>query len=92
MAAVADKIVDTYTKEKALDALSIEDKGNELNVSIAYCPAVKHLKATGREVSAWYRYTTEIVMDVLANAIGAEFSMDSYDDATGAASYHFTIK
>ena len=92
LAAIADKIVDTYTKEKALDALSIENKGNELNVSIAYCPAVKHLKATGREVSAWYRYTTEIVMDVLAQAIGAEFFMDSYDEETGAANYHFTLK
>jgi hypothetical protein len=92
LAAIAAKIVDTYTKEKALDALTIEDKGNELYVSIAYCPAVKHLKATGRKVSEWYRYTTEIVMDVLAQAIGAEFSMDSYDDATGAANYHFTVK
>ena len=92
LAAIADKIVDTYTKEKALDALTIENKGSELNVSVAYCPAVKHLKATGRKVSEWYRYTTEIVMDVLAQAIGAEFYMDSYDEETGAANYHFTLK
>ena len=79
-------------KEKALDALTIENKGNELNISIAYCPAVKHLKATGRKVSEWYRYTTEIVMDVLAQAIGAEFCMDSYDEENGAAKYHFSMK
>jgi hypothetical protein len=31
-------------------------------------------------------------MDVLAQSIGAEFYMDSYDEETGAANYHFTLK
>lgn len=89
--AIADKIADTYTKEKATDAIVIENKENELCVSVSYCPAVKHLKATGRQVSAWYRYTTEVVMGVLAGSIGATFVMDSYDDTNGAAKYHFSV-
>ena len=62
-------------------------KDNELLVKITYCPAVKHLKATGREVSPWYRYTTEVVMETLANSVGYEFEMETYDENTGAALY-----
>lgn len=88
--AIADKITDTYAKEKAADALALNVGENALNVSIAYCPAVKHLKATGRVVTKWYRYTTEIVMEVLAAAAGYKFVMESYDEETGAAKYSFS--
>ena len=90
LAAIAEKIADTYAKEKAEDAVSIENNGDTLTVTVAYCPAVKHLHATGRDVSPWYRYSTEVVMDVLAAEGGFTFTMDSYDEATGAAKYHFT--
>ena len=56
----------------------------------AYCPAVKHLRKTGREVSAWFRYSTETVMQTLADIGGLKFTMESYDDETGAAAYYFT--
>lgn len=87
--ALEDKILDTYEKEKALDAVEtcLSGDGNELRVRVHECPAVKHLKTTGREVSKWYRYTTEVVMEVLASSIGRKFSMVSYDDLTGAAAY-----
>ncbi len=90
LSVIADRIVDTYTKEKALDALEISSNESSINVNIKYCPAVKHLKATGRDVSPWYRYTTEVVMGVLAEKAGAKFEMVSYDEETGAAKY--TIK
>lgn len=89
LAALEAKIQDTYEKEKALDALKTELTDKALTVEVAYCPAVKHLHATGREVSPWYRYTTEIVMETLAEIGGFRFTMESYDEATGAAKYRF---
>lgn len=89
LAAIADKIQDTYSKEKSADVLQMTLTEAGLSVQIAYCPAVKHLRATGRQVSSWYRYTTEVVMEVLSAAGGYSFTMDSYDEQTGAASYHF---
>ena len=80
--AIADKITDTYTREKALDVLTTVLEGNALTVSVAECPAVKHLRATGREVSPWYRYTTEVVMSVLAEKGGFRFAMESYETSS----------
>ncbi|MDO4487680.1 MAG: hypothetical protein Q4B67_01120 [Eubacteriales bacterium] len=88
--AIESKILDTYKKEHSEDAVTTELNGDTLTVNVSYCPGVKHLKATGRVVSPWYRYTTEVVMDTLAKAGGFTFVMDSYDEETGAAKYHFT--
>ncbi len=82
-------IRDTYRKEKAEDALQITKIENGFTVKIAYCPGVKHLHAIGREVSPWFRYTTEVVMKTLADECGARFEMLSYDEETGAAHYTF---
>ena len=87
--AIADKICDTYEKEKTPDAAEILCDGKTLTVNVKYCPAVKHLKETGRVVSPWYRYTTETVMQVLAEKAGLTFTMESYDEQTGAARYTF---
>lgn len=87
--ALAELIRATYAKEKSEDALSLQISENDLQVQIAYCPAVKHLKATGRNVSVWYVYTTQTVMAVLAEKMGLQFEMQSYDPETGAASYRF---
>ena len=73
--------------EKALDVLNLELSDEALTVTVTECPAVKHLKATGREVSPWYRYTTQVVMEVLAEAGGFGFQMEFYDEETGAAKY-----
>lgn len=89
LAALEAKIKDTYEKEKASDVLQTVLTEDCLTVQVAECPAVKHLHATGREVSKWYRYTTEIVMEVLAAEGGYTFTMESYDEATGAAAYRF---
>ena len=89
LAAIEAKIRDTYEKEKALDVLKTELTEDALTVTVSECPAVKHLKATGRDVSRWYRYTTEYVMAVLAEAGGYTFSMEAYNEETGAAKYSF---
>lgn len=92
LSAIADKIRDTYKMEKYPDAAEILENGNTLTVKIRFCPAVKHLLATGRAVSPWYRYTTECVMRTLARKAGADFSMIFYDEETGAAEYRFDKK
>ncbi len=89
LAAIEAKILDTYKKEKAEDAVMTELAEDKLTVTVAYCPAVQHLLSTGRTMSRWYSYTTETVMRVLAEAAGCRFEMQSYDEATGAARYCF---
>lgn len=90
--AIKNKIEDTYKKEKAEDALTINYTPDKLEVKISYCPAVKHLKETGRVVSDWYVYTTETVMETLAKCGGFKFEMKSYDAETGKAEYCFQNK
>lgn len=87
--AIEEKIADTYHKEKADDVLEITYSGDTMKVAVAYCPGVKHLRSTGRDVSKWYRYSTDYVMETLAEAAGYSFTMDSYDEETGKANYHF---
>ena len=90
--AIADKITDTYEKEKALDVLTLELTDQKLSVNVKECPAVKYLTGKGHKMSPWYIYTTTVVMDVLAKAGGYQFELISYDQATGAAQYQFTAK
>lgn len=89
--ALQEKILDTYQKEKASELVKTTLKENCLQVEVSSCPAVTHLHATGRTVSSWYVYTTTTVMEALAEKIGAKFSMDSYDEATGKASYRICL-
>ena len=87
--AIADKIRDTYRLEKSEDSLKIEKDGDTMTVTIAYCPAVRHLRKTGREVCEWFPLSTETVMETLANKAELDFAMLSYDKETGAAKYTF---
>ena len=90
LGAIEEKIRSTYKFEKSEDALTIKNDGNKLLVEVLYCPAVKHLKKTGREVSKWFSATTEVVMETLAKEGGIKFEMEFYDDETGKARYSFT--
>ncbi len=90
ISAIEQKILDTYKKEKAEDAVSTSVENGKLTVVVHYCPAVKHLKNTGRVVSEWYKYTTEAVMQVLANESGYQFKMEAYDAQNGSARYFFS--
>ena len=92
LAALEEKILDTYEKEKAADVVKTTLTEKELKVEVSACPAIAHLKATGRKISSWYIYTTTVVMQTLAEKIGAKFSMDSYDEETGKATYRITIQ
>lgn len=89
LAAIEKNIQNTYAVEKASDALTTQLDEDSLKVQIAYCPAVKHLLSTGRTMSKWFPYTTEIVMKTFAEEGGYTFTMESYDPETGAAAYSF---
>lgn len=91
LAVIEKAIRETYRKEKAEDVLTTVLKENTLAVQVAYCPAVQYLRSTGRTVSSWYRYSTEIVMKTYAQAGGFQFAMESYDEETGAAAYRFEL-
>ena len=87
--AIADKIADTYKTEKSEDVLTLTKNGDELIVEIEYCPAVKHLRDTGRSVTKWFSYSTSVVMATLAKYANKTFTMEFYDDETGKAKYSF---
>ena len=89
MKAIEDKIRETYRLEKAEDVLTIENDGTTMTVTITYCLAMKHLHSLGKTLSKWYRYSTETVMETLAAHGGLSFTMDAYDEETGAAKYTF---
>lgn len=89
LSALQEMIADTYKKEHAEDAVAMELTENSLSVKIAYCPAVRHLHKTGREVTEWFNLSTEVVMATIAAECGYQFTMESYDEATGAAAYRF---
>lgn len=87
--AIKEKIIDTYQKEKSSEVLSIIEQDGKTVVNVQYCPAVKHLHDTGREVTPWFKLTTVVVMQVLASHAGLTFEMNSYDETTGQATYCF---
>ena len=90
LAAIRDKIVESYTVDKCPEVVKCELTDNSLSVTVEYCPAVKFLLANDRVPSPWLRYTTECVMETLAEVAGAKFEMERYDEQTGACAYRFT--
>ena len=92
LGAIEKQIRKTYELEKATEVLHMERSENSLKVKIDYCPAVKHLRETGREVSEYFNYSTEIVMGTFAEKGGLDFVMKFYDKETGAAEYEFKAR
>lgn len=90
LSALEKMIRNTYELEKATDALTVISNENSLEINISYCPAVKHLRKTGRDVSKWFSYSTEIVMKTLAQKANLNFKFKSYNIESGAAEYSFT--
>ena len=92
LGAIEEKLRWTYEAEKCPDALTVTRTEKGMEVRVAYCPAVRHLKETGREVSPWFALSTSVVMETLAEAAGLDFVMESYDTETGRAVYRFEQK
>jgi len=88
--AITNLITKTYEAEKAPDVLKITEENGKTIVEIDYCPAVKHLNDTGRTVTKWFKYSTTVVMETLAEYANLKFTLESYDDSTGKAKYYFS--
>lgn len=89
LAAIEEKILDSYAKEHAPEAVHTELTADCLTVTVDFCPAEAFLKSVGVEISPLYYLSTEVVMETLAKNSGFQFAMDHYDPATGAAKYRF---
>ena len=92
LAAIQEKILDTYEKEHAREDVDATLEDGILTVHVRRCPAIAFFKAQGTVVTPLYHLTTETVMQTLAANSGYEFSMDHYDPNTGEASYRFLPK
>ena len=90
LASIEKMIQEDYAKEKSSHILTTNLTDNSLTVSVPYCPAEKFMRDSGSVISRWYRYATIGVMKELAKLADCTFVMDSYDEQTGAAAYHFT--
>ena len=84
-------LLKTYRAEHSEDALTLRFADGRLSVEIAYCPAVRHLRKTGREVSKHFSLTTRTVMETLAGEAGLVFLLEAYDEETGEARYSFSM-
>ena len=78
-----------YTEEGAADALEMVATEDSVDITIAYCPAVKHLKSKNRAVYESFGSGTTMLYEVLAEICGFGFEMISYDHDTGAAKFRF---
>ncbi len=90
--AIKEWIINTYEKEEALDAVSVNLTENELKVNVNYCPAVKYIKESGHEPSKWYVELTSTANKVIAEKCGLDFNMGDYDEETGKTEYSFVKK
>ena len=89
LSAIADYFSWLYTEEEAPDALEMVHTENALDVTIRYCPAVKHFKTRDFVPHSSFAMATSVVYDVIAKECGFGFEMVSYDHDTGAAKFRF---
>ena len=87
--AIADYLTWLYNEEEAADALQMRVSEDVLDVTILYCPAVKHFKSREFTPHPCYERGTSVVYDVIARESGLGFEMISYDHSTGAAKFRF---
>lgn len=89
LAAIAEYLNWLYTEEEAADALEMQVTDNAVDVTVHYCPAVKHLQLKNRQVPACFDRATSVVYEVIAQQSGLGFEMLAYDHPTGAAQFRF---
>lgn len=89
LAAVADYFNWLYTTEEAPDALEMVATAQAVDITIRYCPAVKHLKSKNREVYESFSSGTTVLYEIIAEEAGLGYENISYDHETGAARFRF---
>ena len=81
--------LEIYRTEEAEDQLQLSLEGDTLKVSITACPALTHMRKSGHTPSVWYRETTSTLYGRLAQNAGLAFTLEHYDEQSGAASFRF---
>jgi len=87
LCALEELLLHTYRAEKAPQVLQLQRSDDRLQVRISACPGITYLRQTGREVSQWFRCTTDTVMETIAADSGLQYRPHFYDEHTGAAEY-----
>lgn len=86
-----ENILASYEKEKAPEAVVVEQTEKELKVKVLFCPVVRYMKMKGYFISPWFKKSTEYVMETVARESGLAFVMGEYDEETGATCYTFGL-
>ena len=89
LAAIADYLTWLYTEEEAPDALDTVLTEDSLDVTVHYCPAVKHMKFREFTPHKSFEMGTGALYEIIAAQSGLGFEMRSYDHDTGAAKFRF---
>lgn len=89
LAAVGEYLTWLYNVEEAPEALELTETEDTLDVSVRFCPAVRHLNAREVEIHESFGMATSVVYDVIAKESGLTFEMGSYEQKTGAATFRF---
>lgn len=76
--------------EECADDVAFNQTDNSLEVEIKKCPAVTYMRSIGHPVSEWYRLTSSLLYKRLAENANLEFSLNDYDEETGASKMIFT--
>lgn len=92
LVAIAEYLRWLYTEEEAEDALEMKVTEDTVDVTIHYCPAVKHLNFREYSPRESFAAGTTVVYETVAKESGLGFEMISYDHATGAAKFRFFKK
>ena len=86
-----ENILASYEKEKAPEAVVVEQNEKELKVKVLFCPVVRYMKMKGYFISPWFKKSTEYVMETVARESGLSFVMGDYDEENGATCYTFGL-
>lgn len=89
LSAMKEHIENIYAIERASDDLTIDLTDDVLSVKVAKCPALSYFKTMGYTPCKWYSWTTSVVNETIAADAGYKFTMESYNEDTGAAAYRF---
>lgn len=91
LAPLKENILSSYEKEKAPEAVVVEQNEKELKVKVLFCPVVRYMKMKGYFISPWFKKSTEYVMETVAGESGLSFVIGDYDEETGATCYTFGL-
>lgn len=86
-----ENILASFEKEKAPEAVVVEQNEKELKVKVLFCPVVRYMKMKGYFISPWFKKSTEYVMETVARESGLSFVMGDYDEENGATCYTFGL-